>query len=500
MKNNKPQQNVVSFLPTGDFYYTKAMDAMLLGQIEKTHKYLLRAVELEPTDARSFLQLGILALDAENYHEAYDYIAKAHMLDPTNTETLFFMSESAGCLGLVQEAKSYASKYLTIAPEGPYAEEAKEIITFFDYEAEAMPGTTEHTLEEIQAQEKARLLMEQGDFEQAVGVLEDVIIDFPKLWSAYNNLALAYFYIGEATEAKATLASVLRGDPGNLHALCNLAVIAFYEKDEETLHDYITLLNKIQPYAWEDRYKLGATLALMGEYEGAYKWLNSMQKRGYEGDPGFYFWLAHAAYYTGAKQQGERAWDSLVAIDPTKKDSAPWLTHAKDRDFLNELAFIRDKLASHYSSDHLFALFLISKSAYRDELLSEPAIIDVENYTGLEKMYLAFLLGHTFSQKEPLEKIFLRASEVAELLYEQVGIKITTLPLYQLWFVLYENAINAGYTFKNPKALAAANEYLFLSAHDERVTKKAIAEKYAISPSTLTKYIDELLNYLPDVD
>src|SRR5574344_22592 len=100
MKNNKPQHNVVSFLPTGDFYYTKAMDAMLLGQIEKTHKYLLRAVELEPTDARSFLQLGILALDAENYHEAYDYIAKAHMLDPTNTETLFFMSESAGCLGL----------------------------------------------------------------------------------------------------------------------------------------------------------------------------------------------------------------------------------------------------------------------------------------------------------------------------------------------------------------------------------------------------------------
>lgn len=111
MKNNKQQpQNVISFLPTGDFYYTKAMDAMHFGQIEKARKYFLRAVELEPQDAKSFLQLGILALEVENYHEAYDFVAKAHVLEPTNAEAIFFMSESAGCLGLVQEAKSYATQ------------------------------------------------------------------------------------------------------------------------------------------------------------------------------------------------------------------------------------------------------------------------------------------------------------------------------------------------------------------------------------------------------
>lgn len=502
MKNNKQQpQNVISFLPTGDFYYTKAMDAMHFGQIEKARKYFLRAVELEPQDAKSFLQLGILALEVENYHEAYDFVAKAHVLEPTNAEAIFFMSESAGCLGLVQEAKSYATQYLAIAPKGPYAEEAEEIITFFDYEAEAMPGTEEHSLEEIQAQEKARILMEQGEFEKAIGILEDVLITYPEFWSAYNNLALAYFYVGEANDAKETLATVLRGDKGNLHALCNLAVIAYYEKDKVALESYVALLNKIQPYAWENRYKLGATLALIGEYKGAYKWLNSMQKRGYEGDPGFYFWLAHAAYFSGAKEQGERAWASLVAMDPEKEGYAPWQQHYSD-DFAEtkELAFIEDKLASEYSSDHLFALFLISKSPYKVEILSQSNLIDLSSYTGLEKMYLAYILGHEFLMEEPLEKVFMRASEVAELLYEYVPVSVTTLPLYQLWFVLYENAINQGYQFKNPKALAAANEYLFLSAHDEAVTKKGLAEKYNMSPSTLTKYIDDLLDYLPEFE
>lgn len=502
MKNNKQQpKNVISFLPTGDFYYTKAMDAMLFGQVEKARKYLLRAVELDPKDAKSYLQLGILALEVENYHEAYDFVAKAHMLDASNTEAIFFMAESAGCLGLVQEAKSYATQYVNAAPEGPYAEEAQEIITFFELEAEAMPGTEEHSLEEIKAQEQARILMEQGEFEQAIGILEDVIIDYPTFWSAYNNLALAYFYVGEVKEAKETLATILRGDLGNLHALCNFAVIAYYEKDTVALQQYVDVLNKIQPYAWENRYKLGATLALIGEYHSAYKWLNSMQKKGYEGDPGFYFWLAHAAYFSGAKTQGLRAWESLVAMDPSKKDLAPWeQPHHDNLAATNELTFIEEKLASEYSSDHLFALFLISKSPYKMEILSQSPLIDLNSYTGLEKMYLAYILGHDFLMKEPLEKVFMRASEVAELLFEYVPVSVTTLPLYQLWFVLYENAINRGYQFKNPKALAAANEYLFLSAHDEPVTKKALAEKYTISPATLTKYIDDLLDYLPEFD
>ena len=91
-------------------------------------------------------------------------------------------------------------------------------------------------------QEKARRMMEQGNFEQAIEVLENLIEENPDFWAAYNNLALAYFYIGEVDQAKALLHKVLEENTGNLHALCNLAVVHYYEKNEQELNHLLNLL------------------------------------------------------------------------------------------------------------------------------------------------------------------------------------------------------------------------------------------------------------------
>ena len=72
--------------------------------------------------------------------------------------------------------------------------------------------------------------------------------------------------------------------------------------------------------------------------------------------------------------------------------------------------------------------------------------------------------------------------------------------LFQMWFVLYERAFENDYAFKNPKALAAATEYMYKSSRVKNITKKEIAEFYGISPATLTKYVNELIQYLPLFD
>lgn len=56
---------------------------------------------------------------------------------------------------------------------------------------------------------------------------------------------------------------------------------------------------KIKPYLVEHRYKLGATFALVGKHEEAFLLFRQLQKAGYDGDAGFYFWYAHSAYFTG---------------------------------------------------------------------------------------------------------------------------------------------------------------------------------------------------------
>ncbi|MFY3791782.1 tetratricopeptide repeat protein [Ureibacillus sp. MALMAid1270] len=500
-RRKEQKNNIVSFVPDGDYYFKKALKAIDHDQMDKAYKYMKRAAELNPTDAHILMQFGILEMDAGNFESAYENIHTAYSLEPNESEYVFFLAEVSGCLGMVYDAKKYAEMYLEMDPEGFYALEAQEILEFIEFEDEIEPMDEEDG-EKIIAQEKARRLMETGRFPEAIEVLEELIESFPDLWPAYNNLALAYFYIGEIEDAKALLNNVLRENHGNLHAICNLTVIAYYEKDEKELAELVSILKKINPFDWENRFKLGATLSLIGEHELAFKWLRSMSKRGYEGDSGFYFWLAQSAYFSGYDEIAENAWKTLVEMDPSKKGLEPW-RHIKKSAGVNALEQNRDviveKITSKYSAHRMFGFFLLSKSAYKQEIVAHPTWIDLSKYNGLEKLSLAYALNHQFNKNNKIEKYFSRSMEVAEQLYEQYGnVTQEVQYLFQMWFVLCERALEDLYEFKNVKALAAAVDFMFNSTiNSNGVTKKEYAAKYHISVATLTKYIEDLIKYLP---
>jgi len=471
-------------------------------EMEKAYKYMKRAAELSPDDAHVLMQFGILEMEAQHFEKAYELIHTAYSLEPSEPEHVFFLAEVSGCIGMVRDAQKYAEMYLKMEPDGMYVEEAEEIIEFVQYEDGDDELYDEEDSEKLIAQEKARRFMENGQFEEAIEVLEKLIERYVDLWPAYNNLALAYFYVGDAEQAKALLHQVLRENLGNLHAICNLAVIAYYEKDDDELKQLIEMLNKINPFDWENRYKLGATLALIGEYEMAYKWLQSMKRKGFAGDAGFYFWLAQAAYFSGHAEEGKQAWKILVDMDPSKDGFEPWLDVEKeinDDSLENNREFINEKLLSKYSTHRMFGFFLLSKSAHKQEIIAHPKLIDLAKYSGIEKLCLAYALGHQFDETNEMEKYFVRSMEVAEELHKSTStITLEVQYLFQMWFVLSERALKDGYPFKNIKALAAAVEYMFFSTiNSQKVTKKHYAEKFGISTATLTKYVEELIEYLP---
>ncbi|KGR82824.1 tetratricopeptide repeat protein [Lysinibacillus odysseyi] len=495
----KKRNNVVSFIPNGDYYYQKALTALERDQTDKAYKYIKRAAELSPDDGLILMQYGVLEMELQNFEHAYELIHSAYHLDQNEPEIVFMLAEVSGCVGMIHDAQKYALKYLEMEPEGMYSVEAQEILDFVEFEKDVLENLDESDSEKMVGQEKARRLMENGDFNKAIEVLEELIERFPDAWAAYNNLSLAYFYIGEAEEARALLRHVLRENHGNLHALCNLAVFAYYEKNEEELSSLLAILAKIQPYEWDNRYKLGATLALIGQYEQAYKWLRSMSKRGYEGDPGFYFWLAQSAYFSGHEEAAKQAWAYLVKMDPTKEGFEPWQDGAgKSTSLENSREIIIDKINSRFTSDRLFGFFLLKRSAHKQEIIAHPKWIDVANYNEVEKLCLAYALGHEFSKNAKGQLSILRGMEVAEVVAEKYGvIQHESAHVLQLWFALFELAVQADYPFRNVKALAASVDYMFHSAMDEKVTKKQFTEKYGISAATLTKYSDELVDFVP---
>lgn len=497
-------QNIVSFVPTGEYYYQKALKALNREQFEKAHKYLRRAAELSPDDPLILMQYAIVEMEVENYDHALELLHSAHSLDPNETEVIFFLAEVNAHLGFLVDARKFAKKYVELDISGAYAEEAMEIIDFSEQDDWPLFEENDIGSEILTVQEKARRMMEQGNFENAIEVLETLVEENPDFWAAYNNLALAYFYIGEVEQSKALLYQVLENNTGNLHALCNLAVVHYYEKNEEELDYLMKLLSKIQPYMLEHRYKLGATFALVGHYEDAYKWLRSLQKRGFEGDPGFYFWLSHSAYFSGHEHVARQSWKQLIQIAPDKEGLEPWagqkegislsgMEHNRD--------FIVEKLENAYRSERMFGLFLLGKTAHKQELLAHPEWVNVKNYSTMEKWLLAHSLGHEFESTKPAERSFMRAVDATEELYERNHpVTIEGSSLYQMWFVLMERAIDKNYEFKNPKALAAAADFMFQSSRSQGITKKALAEQYRITTPTITKYINELMHFLPLFD
>ena len=502
--HKKQDKKIVSFNPDGEFYYAKGIQAIQRDRFEDAQRYLKRASELSPDNPLILMQYAVLIMEDGRFEEAHELLMRAHTIDSEETEIIFYLAEIHAHMGMLRDAKMYAEKYVLLDADGPFADESMEIIDFAEQEAVYYDEGEMPDGEVFYLQEKARRLMESGDFKTAVELLESIITDNPEFWAAYNNLALAYFYTGETVKASKLLYEVLDKNKGNLHALCNLAVFYYYEKKEEELESLLALLVKIKPYQIENRYKLGATFALVGKNKEAYNWLRSLQRRGFDGDPGYYFWLAHSAYFSGHEEVAKEAYATLIEMDPSKVGYEPWRDVEKDlqADSLEQdRDFLLNKIRNQYKSERMFGFFLLGKSGHKQEIISHPSYIDMDTLSETERLFLASSLDYDFMPQTTFDKSFMRALETTDLLYAKYRpLDKQASHLFQMWFTLCENALTKSYLFKNPSALAASADYMFQSSRYDGVTKTAIAKEFGVSVPTLTKYIGELIEFLPIFD
>lgn len=468
----------------------------------EAHKFLKRASELSPENPQVLMQYGVLMMEEGLFQEAHETLMATAELDPESTEVVFYLAEVHAHLNLLQEAKAYAVKYIEVDPTGPFKDESKEIIDFVEQNEPYLDG--DEDAEVYLLQEKARRLMESGEFKKAVELFEAIITDYPDFWAAFNNLALAYFYVGKKKQAIDLLHEVLHRNKGNLHALCNLAVFYYYDKKEEDLESLLELLVKIKPYLVEHRYKLGATFALVGRHKEAFGWLRSLQKHGFEGDAGFYFWLSNSAYFTGHEDISKDAYAKLIEIDPSKKGFEPWTDvegEMQADSVEQDRQFILSKIQNEYRSERMLGFYILGKSAHKQEIISHPSYIEIEKLSMVERLFLLSGLNFELLNDVPFNQSHIKALETTELLYgKYCPLNYEAAHLFQMWFTLCEKGLTESYPFKNPNGLAAAADYMFQSARYDGITKKSLAEKYSISTPTLTKYVNELMEFLPHLN
>ncbi|WP_043930299.1 tetratricopeptide repeat protein [Bacillus sp. EB01] len=481
----KSKGKLLSFFPTGEYYFTKGLKAYHRRDFEKAKRYLQRALQLEPGEPMIACQLALVWTEIGEYTNSNRLL---HMildeLDPHMNECHYFLANNYAHLGFFKDATRHSRLYLELEPDGEFYDDSEDLLELLVMESGDDEDEDDWYQEDdlMIRQEEARNLLETGYFPKAIEMLKGIVEEYPTYWSAYNNLALAHFYMGEAEVAESVLADVLERNPGNLHALCNLLVFAHYKRETEEKDRLIAVLRKVKPMMSEHQFKLGATFALAGEYELAFEWLKRLYKYGFEGDGPFYYWFAHSAYFTGREELARSIWKKVIEINPDKEGSEPWNETASAG--MEDLPrSILQKMDSEYLEERLFALFLASLSTKRDELLSSREACQNGKFTVPEKEYLAFL-------KCGKPTFMAAAHETAEMFYDaHQPIGALEAGLYLMWFAVAAEAKSHGLDLKNKKAWAAATEYVWFKYKNEHMTMAELGGRYGLSAATVGKYV-----------
>lgn len=474
-KTKRSTMNVIPFVQSGDYYFTKGVRAYRRRDLWKAKKYLERAVHLEGDEAMYACQLAVVLSELGEYQASNEWFLKIITeLDPDMNECFYFLANNYAHLGLFREAMNYAEKYLEREPDGSFAEEVEDLIDLLSIEQEVLDDQEDLIIK----QEKARMLLEKGEFLAAIHVLETMVQEFPEFWSAYNNLALAYFYMGNAERAQQILDDVLEKNPGNLHALCNRLVFSHYLQKEEQVQRLADELACVHPFLIEHRYKLGATFALVGRFDLAFKWLRHLYKIGFDGDYSFYYWLAYSAYYTGHEQLAKTAWEKVMEQSPEKLGQEPWAVPSK----------LMRWLTSAEMAEVLYGLYMMSKSLTADELVRYQQI--KSELPASAQAFADYIFG---SDREVSLTISDGYAVMDELWQRNL---LGDEQLHIAWFRVFLHAANTELHFTNHCAWAAATEYVWRQRKGEPVTQKMMAEKYDISSATVQKYAQKVRKWL----
>lgn len=492
-KARKPLGKLLSFTPTGEYFFTKGLKAYHRRDFHKAKKNLIRAFQLEPTEPMIACQLAIVQTELGEYTESNTLLQQIlEELDRDMVECYYFLANNYAYLGLFREAYRNITIYLEQEPEGEFADDAEDLLEVITVESDEFGNALDDD-DLIIRQEEARELLEIGNFPKAVQQLQSIVEEYPDFWSAYNNLALAHFYLGEVTKAESLIEEVLEKNPGNLHALCNQLVFYFYQRQMDKTEALALSLQNVHPMLSEHQFKLGATFALVGQYELAYKWLKNLQKKGFDGDASFYYWLSHSAYQTGNQITAQNAWKRVLDLAPEKKGAEPWSNQVQNVYFEEEMSLIFLKLTSEFVEERLFGLFLTAISKHKKEIVGSDVFAKALEHSEIERQYGTVILNKTGKNLTTFEN----AHKIALMFYKKVKpISIYETGLYLMWFTVFVQAHQDNKKFDNINAWTAAVHYSWNKLRQERLTQKEVSTLYKVSPSTIQKYLKIISDYL----
>lgn len=315
-KNRRPK--VIPIRLDATFFFERAVQSLDRYHYDKALKYFRRAVEFEPENPVNHCNMAGILSEMGRYEESNDILRSVlDRIDPAMTECYYYLANNYANMELYEAAEEALVRYLENDLDGQFLDEADELLDLLKFELNRPTKlSTIKSKENVFAHDKARELLEAGRFADAVKILEGIIAKEPSFLAARNNLGLAYYYMGLFEKSVVTITEVLESEPGNLHALCNLAIFYQHSNQDRPLRALVDRLNKTVPFHPEHVFKMATTLGIVGEHKEAYRHFLRLLRTGeLSGEPSLHHFAAVAAANLKRYGEAEKHWRQAEKLD-----------------------------------------------------------------------------------------------------------------------------------------------------------------------------------------
>ncbi|MFC2947235.1 tetratricopeptide repeat protein [Virgibacillus sediminis] len=326
-KKRKSENKIIPFIPEGDFYFTKGVEAFQKRKFDIAEKWLKKAMEAKPFEPLYACQLSVVYTETGSYHKANQLLTNV-LQASEYADCYYLIANNYAHLGLLNDARKHANIYLEKEPDGDFTEEANTLLELIDIDEDDMDEDNWDLEEEddlLIYQETIFYHMENKEWEQALPLIEDMMLIFPEHRTAVHEHAYALFFTGEEERAVEIEQQANSEDPDNLYSHTNLALFYHQLGEEEKARHHINVLQNVYPIHEQQKLRIAVTLAKTGHYMEAYQRFRPLMKNQMKSHLSYFQWYSIASYRVGEPSKALSLWEEGCKRHPKlSKEEGPW--------------------------------------------------------------------------------------------------------------------------------------------------------------------------------
>ncbi|MDL2225515.1 tetratricopeptide repeat protein [Eubacteriales bacterium OttesenSCG-928-M02] len=391
MDNPRNNENkILSYQQDGAFYNRLAMKYLEKQDLPAAMEYARRALIEEPDNEGFRVDLAEVFSNMRFYDRSNQVLLPiAASETPLGQESAYYMGFNFMMMGDYDRALNSLSRYLETCPDGEFADEAEDMMmSIYDYLEEV-----EDLSEAERLADAGKEALDQGDYRKAISLFEDALVEDPELSYARNNLAICQYIMEDVENAVANTAMVLKTDPQNIFALCNMALFYRTRGNEEAYQDVLNRMEEMEPRGTQEILRLGSALGECERDEAALR----IFRKGVDGgdfDPRIQLYAGIAAYNCGQYERAKRYF-SMLARWETEKSIPTYYRSLAEAAIQNE----EDRIDRLYYQYQVPLYEIASRIAAINSVIKQGSAVIREAFTNDQEFQSYVFWGLTLDEK-----------------------------------------------------------------------------------------------------